>query len=691
MPRRAPRTAPHDVFHPLFPYLPTAQNAVLAPGELVVDNFAGLGGASSGIERALGRPVDIAINHDRNAIELHRQNHPYTRHYVEDVWQVDPLHATGGQPVALCWFSPDCKHFSVAKGGKPVEKNIRGLAWVALRWADLVRPRVIVLENVKEFQTWCRIGPNGRPDPRHLGETFRSFVNALRHLGYAVEWRVLSACDYGAPTIRARLFLVARCDGRPIVWPEPTHAAPHSAAVRAGRLKPWRTAAECIDWDQPVPSIFGRRKELVEATNRRIARGIQKFVLDAARPFLVTCNHAGESFRGQSLAEPMRTLTAARDAHGLVTPIVVRTDMHKSNAMCAYPAEAPITTITTAQGHAVASGVLAPLVTNRQHKNPPRSVDEPLSVVTTNHNKNELVAGYLVPRYGERPEQAPRAVGVDTPAPTVTPTENGSRLAVAHLTKFRRDTPGQSAEEPIDTVTAGGMHFGVVATCLMQDVSGRTRPEDAVYAADRPARVIAAQGCRQNLLTGALVGLGGRAGQSRPRGLGEPTATATTKADTAVAAAFLTQYNRDAAPKPTAEPLRTQSTRDRFALTRATLTPALPDDLLAAARRVRAFLAQHLPEGALAGHEDAELGIVTVRIDGEVYILVDIGMRMLDARELARCQGFSEKYVLDATLDGRRLSKSVQVRGVGNSVCPDVAEAVVRANLSEVASQEAAD
>ena len=264
--------------------------------EIVVDNFAGGGGASTGIKMAIGRDVDIAINHDPAAIAMHRANHPLTEHYCESVWDIDPKTATGGRPVALCWFSPDCKHFSKAKGGKPVNKNIRGLAWVALRWAATVRPRVIMLENVEEFKTW---GPlkNNYPDPEQKGRTFNCFVNALRRHGYKVDWRELRACDYGAPTVRKRFFLVARCDGKPIVWPEPTHGDPASIQVKTGLLKPWRTAAECIDWTLPCPSIFERKKPLAENTMRRIAKGLQKFVIDNPAPFIVQVKHGGDAFR----------------------------------------------------------------------------------------------------------------------------------------------------------------------------------------------------------------------------------------------------------------------------------------------------------------------------------------------------------------------------------------------------------
>lgn len=240
--------------------------------EIVVDNFAGGGGASTGIEIAIGRSVDIAINHDPAAIAMHRANHPKTEHYTEDVWKVDPVEACAGRPVALAWFSPDCKHHSKAKGGKPVSKKIRGLAWVAVKWAKAVKPRVIMLENVEEFQDWGRLDEKNRPDPRYKGETFRRFVGQLEKLGYHVEYRLLRACDYGAPTIRKRFFLIARCDGQKIVWPEPTHAAPDSIEVRMGRKKPWVPVSEVLDFSLPCPSIFASSEEIMEQYGIRAVR-----------------------------------------------------------------------------------------------------------------------------------------------------------------------------------------------------------------------------------------------------------------------------------------------------------------------------------------------------------------------------------------------------------------------------------
>ncbi|HML83147.1 MAG TPA: DNA cytosine methyltransferase [Thiomonas arsenitoxydans] len=340
--------------------------------ELIIDNFAGGGGASCGIERALGRHVDIAINHDPEAVAMHTLNHPQTEHHCESVWDIDPLAVTQGRPVGLAWFSPDCKHFSKAKGGKPRDKRIRGLAWVAVRWAALVRPRVIILENVEEFQTWGPLLEDGTPCPARRGDTFRGFVHQLQEQGYAVEWRELRACDYGAPTTRKRLFLVARCDGRPIVWPAPTHGAPGSTGVKSRALKPWRTAAECIDWSIPTPSIFERDRPLAEATMRRIGRGVQRYVIKAKRPFVVETpagkgaptliqtgygERAGQAPRVPGLDKPLGTIVAGGAKHALVTAFLAK-HFGGNYTGPGAPLTEPMHTVTTQDHHALVCAFL---------------------------------------------------------------------------------------------------------------------------------------------------------------------------------------------------------------------------------------------------------------------------------------------------------------------------------------------
>lgn len=390
--------------------------------ELIVDNFAGGGGASSGIEMATGRSVDIAINHDPDAIAMHAMNHPDTKHYCESVWDVNPREAVNGLPVGLCWLSPDCKHFSKAKGGKPVEKKIRGLAWVAVRWAATVKPRVIMLENVEEFKTW---GPivDGKPCPERKGKTFQSFVRALERQGYQVEFKELRACDYGAPTIRKRLFMVARRDGRPIVWPKPTHGKPDAPGVKSGKLKPWRTAAECIDWSIPCPSIFERKKPLAENTLKRIAKGIHKFVVECEKPFIVT-NTTGH---------------APSDV------------------------ETPLPTQTTGNHHYIVDATISPFIGRQFGKSVGHAIDIPSATITCGGGgKSQLISAFLAKHYTG-------VVGapIDNPTPTVTTVDHNA-LVTSHLIKMRGTNIGHRADEPAHTITAGGLHLGEVRAFLLK-------------------------------------------------------------------------------------------------------------------------------------------------------------------------------------------------------------------------------
>lgn len=494
--------------------------------ELIIDNFAGGGGASTGIEAAIGRPVDVAINHDPAAIAMHKVNHPHTKHYCESVWDVDPREVANGRPVGLAWFSPDCKHFSKAKGGKPVEKNIRGLAWVAVRWAATVRPRVIILENVEEFKTWGPLLPGGTPDPKQKGRTFNSFINALKRHGYKVDWRELRACDYGAPTIRKRFFLIARCDGHPIVWPKPTHGDPNRLDVIGGKLKSWRTAAEIIDWSIPCPSIFKRVRPLAENTLRRIARGIQKYVIDNPNPFIIKVNHEGESFRGQAIDEPMQTVTS-KNGWGVVTPFITR----EFGCSIGHGVNSPLGTITA--GGMGKSRLIAPVlvgVGGRAGQSRPRSGDEPIATITTK---------------------------ADT------------AIVTSHLIKLYGTNIGSPVTEPVHTITAGGLHIGEVR-------------------------------------------------------------------------AFLLKYNGKSIGQTIQEPLHTVTTKDR-------------------------------------------VGLITV--EGQDYQIVDIGMRMLEPHELFAAQGFPETYIIDRDCDGKRYSKAAQVARCGNAVPPPLAEALVKANLPEMCSK----
>ncbi len=466
---------------------------------LIIDNFAGGGGASTGIEMAIGRSVDIAINHDQNAIAMHKANHPGTHHYCESVFDVDPVQATAGRPVDLVWLSPDCTHFSKAKGAKPVSKFIRGLGWIAVRWILKTKPKSLMLENVEEYQTW---GPlvadddgNHFPCPDRKGETFKAFVAILstgiaadhpalaeccevlgivdptpliKGLGYKVEWRELRACDYGAPTIRKRLFMVARCDGRPIVWPAPTHGKPDSKEVKAGLLKPYRTAAECIDWSIPCPSIFGRKKPLAEATMKRIAKGLVRYVIEAQEPFIVTCNHSGDHFRGQGLTEPFKTIVASRDAHGLVVPELVPFITEHANASNQrnMPADEPLRTIC-AQVKGGHFAIVAPVIARQFGKSIGHGADEPSATITAGGGgKSQLVAAFLAKHYGGN-YNGPGA-DITDPLPTVTSVDHNA-LVTSHLVKLRGTCQdGQPVTEPAPTITAGGNHVGEVRAFLLK-------------------------------------------------------------------------------------------------------------------------------------------------------------------------------------------------------------------------------
>ena len=512
--------------------------------EIIVDNFAGGGGASTGIELATGRVVDIAINHDPDAILMHRTNHPHTMHYQASVWDVDPVEVCRGRPVGLAWFSPDCKHFSKAKGGKPVDKNIRGLAWIVLRWAGTVRPRVIILENVEEFQTW---GPvrRGHPVKSKTGQTFRQWLGQLEALGYTVEWRELVAADYGAPTTRKRFFLIARSDERPIVWPEPTHAPADSQEVKAGTKKPWRSAAEIIDWNLPTPSIFATKEEVRERygvaavrplarnTMRRVARGVDKFVIRSASPFLVIVNHAGE-FRGQGLAEPIQTITA-KHGYGVASPVMAPLTMHNNQNAVGTSITDPVNTITGtgAGGHQMlitptlaAIGqtgggdrcrsmeepthtqvskaeecVVCPAMiqyhTEQTERVRGQGVTDPIMTIDAS-NRYGLAAATLTKYYnGDHNQDAAAPLHTITtrdregvtvanlskfyggvvgaaasdPLPTVTAVDHNA-LQTAHMVKMKGTNLGGQAQDPLQTITAGGGHHGVVATRIVKAEPG---------------------------------------------------------------------------------------------------------------------------------------------------------------------------------------------------------------------------
>lgn len=510
-------------------------------GELIVDNFAGGGGASTGIELATGKSVDIAINHDPEAIRMHKANHPNTKHYCEDVWQVDPVRACKGHPVGLAWFSPDCKHFSKAKGGKPKDKFIRGLAWVACRWAGLVRPRVIMLENVEEFKTWGPLNRGHHPIKAKQGKTFEKFVQQLQNLGYEVQFRELVAADYGAPTMRKRFFMIARCDGYPIIWPEPTHAPRDSEEVKSGLLKPYVGAYTQIDFSRPCPSIFDTSQEIKEKygiravrplapkTMERIARGLKKFVLNNPEPFIVPIGYGerkGQKPRIHSIENPLPTIVGS-GKHYLCAPALIQ-----------YHSE-------TAKGEVRG-----------------QTIEDPIMTVDGS-NRYGLVTSFLHKYYDGGYKGA--GDSVENPLPTVTAWDHNS-VVTANLIQMNNHCDGRDIADPLPTITARDGHFGEIR-------------------------------------------------------------------------AFLIKYYGNGSAEDVTEPIDTITSRDRF-------------------------------------------GLVTIQ--GVDYQIVDIGLRMLEPRELYGCQGFPEDYIIDHDFEGHTYPRSEQVRRCGNSVCPPLPAAMVRSNLPEL-------
>ena len=475
------------------------------PG-IIVDNFAGGGGASTGIELALGRSPDIAINHDAEALAMHSANHPETLHLRQSVWKADPQDVAAGRPVDLAWFSPDCVHFSKAKGGKPRKKHIRDLAWVVVHWIERVKPRVILMENVEEFRTWGPLDAEGYAIKERAGETFDFWCRQIRKHGYKLEFRELRACDYGAPTIRKRLFMIARCDGRPIVWPAPSHGALDDPDVIAGRKEPWRKAADIIDWSIPCPSIFERKKPLVEKTLARIARGIQRYVIGAEEPFVIPLTHGGGENRAYASSDPLKTITTAqRGEFALVNPYLVSVAHGDSGSRRSYGLDEPHGTVTAG---GISNGIVAPVLSRMFGQSTGQGCDAPAPTVTAGGGgKSALLSASLIQTgYGERPGQMPRALNLEKPLgtvvagggkhalvsaflakhfggmtgvaarqpfPTVTTRGTQNQVVTSHLMKLRGTCKdGQPVTDPAPTITAGGLHLGEVRAFLTKYYSG---------------------------------------------------------------------------------------------------------------------------------------------------------------------------------------------------------------------------
>lgn len=672
--------------------------------EIIVDLFAGGGGVSEGVEMALGYPPHVAVNHSDHALSMHRVNHPFTRHHIADVFEICPkgVVAFHRRPVGALHLSPDCTHHSQASGGQPRNRKIRALSWVAVRWAGQVKPRVITLENVKQILKWGPLiakrdpatgrvltldviddpvtgkkvnrvaNPGERvplekqylvPDPKRVGKTWNRFVRTLEAMGYRVETRKIVASDLGAGTTRERLYMIARCDGRPIVWPEPTHAKTPSKGQ-----KRWKPAAECIDWSIPCPSIFERKKPLAPATMKRIARGMKRYVLDSADPFIVPIAHYNGSEPVHSVHEPLRTVTAfpKGGTFAVAAPTIVPAT-HQGDHRVHDPKD-PLPTITAAhRGELMACA--ATLIQAAHGDGKPgraqrwgdgcRDIHDPVGTITASGGHAIAAATLVQTGYGERESQAPRCMDIDQPLGTLVGTGKHA-LASAYLMQANGGfnvTPGHDTREPMSTITNSGSQQQVVTAFL-----------SSYYTDD----------------------------SDRCRSPEEPMATVTTANRLGLVAAHLAHLRGNCDARDVDDPLHTVSANGQHhALVEYRLSPE--DE--AGALRVAAFLMEYYSEGGQWSDlrdplntitTKDRLALVTVTIQGTPYVIVDIGLRMLTPRELYRAQGFRENYIIDYGHDGRKFTKDQQVRMVGNSVPPDVIAAIYRANLGELALRSAA-
>ena len=628
--------------------------------ELIIDNFAGGGGASVGIELATGRPVDIAINHDADAIAMHSVNHPYTQHFQEDVFAINPEEVTGGRPVGIAWFSPDCKHFSRAKGNKPVEHKIRGLSWVIIKWAmSSVAPRCIFMENVEEIQTWgpliVDVDGKSRPDPERSGETFKAFVGMLsdgvapdcpalaeaceflkiergsaeeqrliKGLGYKLEFRTIRACDLGAPTIRKRFYLVARNDGKPIVFPKATHG-------KGKGLKHYRTAAECIDWSIPCPSIFERKKPLVKNTLRRVARGLDKFVIKNPKPYILEMNFDNPF---QDVDRPMSTQTSANH-HYLITPELVECS-HK-NGPGVHGVDAPMNTQTGKACFAVE----APYLTKFQQHSLGQDAKKPLDTVMPGATRFGAVMPSIIQYHSEQSKGEVRGQDIKEPLMTV---DGSPRYAVngIYISKYfgGEGAKASGASDPVPTVTAKD-HNSLVAANIVHYYGGA----DHASKSDAPI----------------------------------PTVTALPRHYLCASNLCVLRKNMDG--KSLREPMPTLTTSaGHFAKIRTYLLPVDDTQDLYHWNEVRKLLNEY------ADYSIKENEILIIEIAGIPYFIGDIGMRMLKAEELKLAQGFPVDYIIDIERHiGKKYSEAKQIARLGNAVCPPVATALIRANCADMA------
>lgn len=706
--------------------------------KLIIDLFAGGGGASMGIEMALGRSPDVAVNHDPVAIAMHTVNHPETLHLCNDVWQVDPNSVRPGEPVGLLWASPDCKHFSKAKGGKPKDRNIRDLAWVIVDWAEKRKPDVIIVENVEEFRTWGPLYDDGTPIPEFVGQIFDDWVKRLQRAGYKVDWRESRASAYGAPTIRKRLCIIASRIGKPR-WPKPTHADPGSLDVAKGLALPWRTAAEhVIDWTLPCPSIFDDKatikaryglaavRPLAHNTGARVARGIRRYVLETARPFIVGVGGRMGQSPERPADMPFQTITAKADSCVVVPNLLTLT--HGGREL---PAEEPLRTVTCANRGEMA--VIAPSITRFNSGATGSAIDEPLPTVTANsfiqRPGGAAPLGVLAPvlTYAQ---QGGRNRPADAPLHTVTASAKDQNAVIApHLMTMRNSgKPFQGADEPTHTVTAGGAGLTCIAASLVQTGYGEREGQQpraldpeaplgtvvagggkhaAVAAflaqhnndsrrdggvnpgrdARAPVSTLTTSGSHQSVVAAHMLTLKGS--DRRASDCEEPArAICAQGTHEAVVTGALVKYYGTGDGQEIEDPLHTVTVKDRFGFVEAMLAaPPFGPEHEARAREVAEFLRFH---GAWHGGE-----FVTLEVEGITFIIADIGMRMLTPRELFNAQGFPRDYRIDRDADGNVFSKSDQIGRAGNSVSPPWAAAHVAANcrhlMAEPEHMEAAE
>ena len=655
--------------------------SILLPGEIAVDGFCGGGGASEGIKMAIGRDPDVAINHDPEAVVMHQANHPGTKHYCQSIYRVDPEDVVREfrAPIGLAWFSPDCTHHSKARGGKPKQKHIRDLAWIVPHWAERAvwegkRPRIIFIENVEEFQDWGPLLEDGKACQLSKGLEFKRWVKALKKLGYDVAWKELRACDYGAPTIRKRLFVVARCDGQPIVFPAPTHGP--------NRAQPYRTAAECIDWSNLGSSIFLSKEQgkkvrakrpLADATLRRVAHGVSKYVVKAKKPFIVNLTHHGAE-RNEPTDEPFKTITGAnRGEKALVQPFLAGCGGRAGQSE-PRPADKPYHTTTAKADTCLVAPLLAgaggPIYSGK-----PKSADEPLNTIVK-ENHTAVVSPMLASLNSSKSEGDHRCHDAREPVNTIM-TDPRHALVGALLTEHANASSPRSfpADEPMRTQCAQvkGGHFVLCAAHLAQHNNHGEGVPNVGRDAEEPLSTITASGAQQGIVASSLVKLRGTCQHGQPSD--EPLATISAEGQHLMhTAAMLTEYyGNEKDGMGVNEPIHTITSQDRFGLVQNHIVcEQLQEAQCGRARAVADLMREH------GQWDDREF--VTVDLNGVTYVIADIYIRMLMRRELFNAQGFRPDYIIDPIFEGKPMTNTASVRMCGNSVSPWPACMLILAN-----------